>query len=350
MKMTPSLEKTLTQLLGQSLVELRLSTPKSFSIHLEIPKNSLHGDLTSNCALWLGRQQRRPPLEIAQAVVQQLQKLLIGNPHRDAIKTIEVVPPGFINFFLTEHLYQSLLSQILLDPEYGSSRIGEGIPVQVEFVSANPTGPLSVAHGRQAAIGDSLCRILAFCGHPTTREYYVNDVGHQIELLGQSLQVRVRQLLGESAEIPEGGYQGEYLVSIANDFLKAFGERYRKSDEGDPFKTFAVQEILKMIREDLEDFEVHFDAWTYESEIRQKGPSKRSWPNSNNGTFCIRRKVPPGFAPRPSGMRRTGWSSNRMGPSPIWPLILRITGKNSVAGLNVSSISGVRTITDIFRG
>lgn len=268
---SPSFEKTLQELLVQSLSDLSLSPSTSFSVHLEVPKNPQHGDLSSNCALWLARQKKKPPMEIAQAIAQQLRQILPKSPHRDAVKTIQVVPPGFINFFLTERLHQSRLSEILSDLDYGQSRIGEGIPVQIEFVSANPTGPLSVAHGRQAAIGDSLCRILAFCGHPTTREYYVNDVGYQIELLGHSLKARYRQLLGEAAPLPEGGYQGEYLVPIAEEFLKTFGERYRKSDDATPFKAFAIKQILAMIQKDLEDFGVHFDAWTYESDIRKEG-------------------------------------------------------------------------------
>ena len=271
MQTIPSIEKTLQELLRQSLSELHLSASPSFPPRLEIPKDPLHGDLTSNCALRLAREQKRAPMEIAELIVQRLQKRVAETDLRSAVKTIVASPPGFINFFLTEGLHQGLLNQILSDPEYGCSRIGEGIPVQVEFVSANPTGPLSVAHGRQAAIGDSLCRLLAFCGHPVTREYYLNDIGLQIELLGRSLKARTRQLLGESEAIPEGGYQGEYLIPIAKKFLEKFGERSRFGEGAEPFKVFAVEEILEMIQKDLEAFAVQFDVWTRESEIRKKG-------------------------------------------------------------------------------
>lgn len=176
---------------------------------------------------------------------------------------------GYLNFFLKKDVHHNVLKEILTKgAQFGSSQAGHGRKVLVEFVSANPTGPLTIAHGRQAAFGESLSRILSFTGFAVTREYYLNDSGRQIQLLGESLKARYSQLQGKGCSLPDEGYQGDYLVDIARTIRT-------EPDSEDFFRKYAVQEILNGIKEDLTRFGVSFDHWVNENDFLAEGKVER---------------------------------------------------------------------------
>jgi len=236
---------------------------------VEVPKIAEHGDFATNAALTLTKLARRPPRQLAEMI------LGILEPPPGMLARTEIAGPGFINFFLTESYWLEVLKDILREGEaYGNSDLGRNQRVQVEFVSANPTGPLHVGHGRGAALGDALANILTATGHQVTREYYINDVGTQIRTLGLSLSLRLRQLAGEAVDFPETCYQGDYMVDLAR--------RYR--DEGGVIPAGGVGEddllqlgqyagdaILEEIKGDLEAFGVRFDTWFSEGELFRQG-------------------------------------------------------------------------------
>jgi arginyl-tRNA synthetase len=177
---------------------------------LERPRDDAHGDLATNLALTLAKQRRSNPRAMAEEVLRELQA------PASLISKTEIAGPGFINFWLASDTLAALHTRILVEgARYGRSAAGEGLKVNLEFVSANPTGPLHVGHGRGAALGDAIASLLDWSGHSVTREFYINDAGVQIDRLAQSLWARVQQAVGRDAAIPEGGYHGMYLQENA---------------------------------------------------------------------------------------------------------------------------------------
>lgn len=237
---------------------------------LDVPADKQHGDLTTNAAMLLARSLKKNPLSIAQAIVSHLEKALaIGGVL--PFDKVEVKAPGFINFHLSTQGFQQILHHIRQKgSQYGHSQEGKGQSFCLEFVSANPTGPLTVAHGRQAAVGDSLVNILNAVGYQAKREYYVNDEGNQINILGRSISLRAKEILGETIVFPEDHYQGDYIRSMAKEFLSLQGitnlDTLNQVLEGD-FRRFGVKYLMKVIEDDLIDFGVHFDTWSYQSRI-----------------------------------------------------------------------------------
>ena len=216
------------------------------------------GDFYTNVAFRLSDKEN-PPQKIAENIKKKITENLKG-----IIKKIEI-KNGFINFFIDEKIYRDNILKIIEGQEnYLKQYIGKGKKVIIEFISANPTGPLTIAHGRQAAYGESLSRILKFSGFDVTKEYYINDAGRQMKLLGESLKARYFQLKGIDYPLPEDGYVGEYLIEIAR--------RIKNVDENDEnfFTNFAYTEILNDIKNDLENFGVSFDSWVRESEFIEK--------------------------------------------------------------------------------
>lgn len=236
---------------------------------VEPTREKRHGDFATNVAFLLARVLKRPPREVAQNLRESLRPLLSG------MARVEVAGGGFINFTLEDPFLLELLEKALLEDErFGEVDVGKGKRVQVEFVSVNPTGPLHVGHGKCAAFGDALARILKKAGFQVEKEYYINDAGRQIELLGASLEARFRQLLGEDVDIPEGGYRGEYLVDIARELLREQGAGVLELPEDERMKRFreyAVEKILAQIRKDLDDFRVFFDVWFSERSLYENG-------------------------------------------------------------------------------
>jgi arginyl-tRNA synthetase len=241
------------------------SPPGFFAIELDIPNLPQHGDYATNVAFSLTRQLRRSPRDIAALIVGN-----IKDPDR-IIERTEIAGPGFINFFIRPSAWHEILREIFSAPTaYGVQDLGKGKRVQVEFVSANPTGPLHIGHGRGAATGDVLANILTACGYQVEREYYINDAGNQMDTLGRSLFYRYRQSLGENVAFPEGHYQGDYMLDLAREFVEKEGTGYQKSplEQVLPvFTRFAASQILNGIRDDLDRFGVHFDQWFSEQSL-----------------------------------------------------------------------------------
>ena len=243
-------------------------------VELEPPAQRHHGDLACHVALKSAGILRRNPLQIAEEMRAAFQEALEASPLKEQVAALETCPPGFINIRLSQRAVCAVLDQVLAQKnDYGRSSLGQGQKVQVEFVSANPTGPLSVAHGRQAAVGDALVNILNFLGFAACREYYVNDGGNQIRLLGRSLACRARELLGEEIPFPEDGYQGEYIKEMARVFIeerRVTSLSALSAIEPEAFEEFGKRHLLGVIRQELEDFGVRFDTWSYESRVASK--------------------------------------------------------------------------------
>lgn len=234
-------------------------------VKLEKPRNPEHGDVASNLALVLAGRLGRSPRDVAGEVLRALDLQAAG------VAEADIAGPGFLNFRLAAEVVQDRLTEILrADDAYGRSRGGEGRRVQVEFVSANPTGPLHVAHARGAAFGDGLASLLAWTGHDVEREFYVNDAGVQIDRLGESVHARWRQLRGESADVPEGGYQGEYVIDLARELDAAYGEELQAMEpelRAARLGELAKARLLEEQREDLKAFGVVFDTFFPESRV-----------------------------------------------------------------------------------
>ena len=234
-------------------------------VQLERPKDPAHGDVATNLALLLAKELNQKPRDVATKLVAALD-LPPG-----LVKKIEIAGPGFINFFLAEEQVAGVVANVIgAGARYSRSDTGAGRKVNVEFVSANPTGPLHVGHGRQAAIGDAIASLLEWTGWKVTREYYYNDTGAQIMNLTRSVQVRIKELAGEKAELPEGGYHGEYIKDIALGYVVAHREDAH-GDNLDQIRRFAVAELRKEQDKDLQAFGVKFDVYFLESSLYSKG-------------------------------------------------------------------------------
>ena len=264
--MLSNLREQLKKHLERSLKEKFPVTVDLPSVELDIPAEKIHGEFSCNIALKSAKLLQRPPISIAEEFRAIVEKNLSANAElNEKVAKIEVKKPGFINFFLTPKALHEIVTDIFREGNnYGRSDLGQSKKVQVEFVSANPTGPLSVAHARQAAVGDALANILSFIGFNASREYYINDGGNQINLLGESIKCRAIERLGGRAELPENGYQGEYI----KDKIKNL-EDIAKHDPA-AFKNDGVEHLLGGIRKDLEDFNVRFDCWTHETKVATK--------------------------------------------------------------------------------
>lgn len=253
----------------QALKESRKLKSEDFPpVYLECPKSESHGDLSCNVAMGLAREEGRSAKEIARQIIEVLLKTA---PAKSYYEKIEVAEPGFINFFLSQESVILLLHDILEASDgFGRCEIGEGKTANVEFVSANPTGPLTVGHGRQAIIGDVISSVLSFCGYKVTREYYFNNVGNQMRLLGESVKARYRELGGETVEFPEGGYQGDYIREIAAALRREQGDSL-KDASAEPFQKAAEKAITEEINRTLDRLGVKFDIYFNEHSLYSSG-------------------------------------------------------------------------------
>ncbi len=236
----------------------------------EFPKNNSMGDFATSIAMKLAKLLKKGPKIIAQEIIETVHDLSPG-----FFEKIEVAGPGFINFTFPRGYFHASL-KTLLEEDHSAlmTDIGKGRKIQVEFVSANPTGPLHIGHGRGAAVGNALCNILASAGFSVQREFYINDAGLQVKLLGQSVHARYQQLLGNDAPFPENGYKGDYIELIAKEIQKQGGDTYRnKSFEecGEFMTSFSYKMMLTNLAKDLKDFGVIFDKWQSEKELHTKG-------------------------------------------------------------------------------
>lgn len=287
------MKQHITQLIQQALDALIrqgiLTLPADFNIQIERTRTREYGDFAANTALLLAKPAQRKPRELAAQLVELL-------PESPLVERVEIAGPGFINFFLTTAAYQSVIRTILeMGVEYGRSNTGRGNRVLLEFVSANPTGPLHIGHGRGAAYGATLANLLRAAGHEVACEYYVNDAGRQMDILALSVWLRYLELGGASIPFPDNGYRGDYVGKIAAQLRRQYGERFRypaidfnstaddpevrldrlidsvKSSLGqDDYRLlfdFGMQSILADIRDDLAEFGVEFDHWFLERSL-----------------------------------------------------------------------------------
>jgi arginyl-tRNA synthetase len=238
-------------------------------IEVEEPNAGSHGDFSTNISMVMASIQKMPPRKIADAIIKN-----INDPSGILDKT-EIAGPGFINFFLNKYSWHPVLREIHgQNTLYGASNIGKGKKIQVEFVSANPTGPLHVGHGRGAAVGDSVANILLLCGYNVKREYYINDSGRQISTLGRSVFLRYKELFEADAQFPEDCYQGDYVRDLAEKVKEDKEDKLFSLNEEEAIKycaRFAAENILSEIKEDLESFGVVFDNWYSEQELYDSG-------------------------------------------------------------------------------
>ncbi len=276
------IEKNLASIIERAVSEVFTargippSSSRELKTELEIPKDKSHGDLSTNIAMRASRLAKISPLDLAALIKTQLDGML--SELKGALDRLEVKEPGFINFFLgKDYLCKVLLEIKRTKHNFGRSNIGGGIKLQVEFVSANPTGPLTIAHGRQAAIGDALANILEFSGYNVTREYYLNDEGTQMNILGNSIRARYRELLGTPLEpFPQDGYKGSYVTDIAKEFKKKRGKKHLNTADIKVFREFGLRWILNDIKKDLKEFGVRFDVWYSQRGLRISGKIQKA--------------------------------------------------------------------------
>ena len=234
-------------------------------IQLESPKVAEHGDVSTNIAMLLAKPLRQNP----RAIAQQLLDAMPLDPQ--VLEAIEIAGPGFINFrFAKEYVYQQLRAIIEEGSDFGKTASRKGQRIQIEFVSANPTGPLTVGHGRNAVLGDTIARLLEWTGASVDREYYFNDAGRQMRVLGQSVQARYQQLLGQSIELPEGGYEGAYIIDIAQGIVDQYGKEWEEKD-WEAFKKVAQEAIFTDISHTLERMNIHMDSFFNEFDLYENG-------------------------------------------------------------------------------
>ncbi len=245
---------------------IKTAEPPPYSV--ETSKKEEFGDYSTNAAMLLAQLEKKGPRQIAVVIKERIAAF-------PQVEKCEVAGPGFINIFLKKSYWLSVLEDIVRQGAgFGRSQTGAGRRVQVEFVSANPTGPLHIGHGRGAAVGDALANILKAAGYDVEKEYYINDVGRQMNTLGRSVFLRHQELLGKTITFPEDSYKGEYIKEVAADFIAKNGEKYRDAPEDQAvpvFSRFAGEALLERIRTDLKDFGVEFDRWCSEKALVEKG-------------------------------------------------------------------------------
>ncbi len=255
------IKKDLRNIINESLSKMNID---GVSFIVEVPKNKENGDYSTNAAMELTKVLRKNPREIAEEIVANIDK---GN----IIDRIVIAGAGFINFYINNsYLLKGIDEIIKLDKDYGKSNIGNKKKINIEYVSANPTGILHVGTARGASYGDNLSRIMSFAGYDVTREYYINDGGNQIHNLGLSIKARYDNICGKELNMPEDGYHGEEIIEIAQGIYDEFGDS-KLDAEISYFTNLGVSKLLQRIKDDLKNFRVEFDVWSSEMAIRNSG-------------------------------------------------------------------------------
>ena len=264
--MTDELKQALDTAVKAVAAEKDYQIPEGFMVRLERPRQEGHGDWATNIAMQLSKPFGVKPRDLAEDIIAKL-------PKDSVIDRAEVAGPGFMNFTLSANwVTETVKNAIEKGDDYGRSNIGGGRRIQVEFVSANPTGPLHMGHGRGAAVGDITASLLDFAGYNVEREYYINDAGLQMELLGKSVQARYFEALGraEEAPMPEDGYHGDYMSDIAKSYVEKYGDSLAQKPLEETLPFFSEETgrlVLELIKKDLEDFGVKFDVWFSEKSL-----------------------------------------------------------------------------------
>lgn len=253
----------------EAVVAAQLTEEALPDIILETPRHKENGDYATNIAMQLTKLAKKPPRAIAEAIVENL------NKESASIEKIDIAGPGFINITLKKDYLQQVVHTVLdKGAEYGRSEAGNKERIQVEFVSANPTGDLHLGHARGASVGDSLCNVLDFAGYDVSREYYINDAGNQIDNLARSVEARYFQALGEEREMPADGYHGQDIIGIGQELAEKYGDKYKHvSDEEryDFFRSYGLEFELNKLKTDLKNFRVQFDNWFSETSLYGSG-------------------------------------------------------------------------------
>ncbi len=269
------------------------------NVTVEPPRDASHGDLATNAAMVLAKPAGTNPRVLAEALAAELGRL-------DDVDSVAVAGPGFINLKLTDDAWRGELSAIpAAGADYGRAPSGKGVTVNIEYVSANPTGPMHMGHCRGAVVGDALASLLEFAGHTVIREYYVNDAGGQVDVLARSVHLRYREALGETVTIPEGLYPGDYLVPVAKDLAAEFGDRFVGAPESEwlaTFRTRAVAAMMAMIREDLALLGIHHDVFSSEAALQAAGK-----PEAAEAELRARGLVYDGVLEAPKGETPDDW-------------------------------------------
>lgn len=270
MNIIDQVKQTLIQEIEKSIQQANIveSIPE---IKIEIPKDTKNGDYATNIAMVLTKLAKRNPREIAQLIVDHL------DTEAAHVKKIDIAGPGFINFYLDSSYLNAVIDQALeQDTQFGRVAESKNEKILVEYVSANPTGDLHIGHARNAAVGDTLCNILDAAGYDVTREYYINDAGNQITNLAKSIEARYLQHLGQEAEMPADGYHGQDIKNIGADLAEKQPNLMDLSDD-ERLKTFrqlGVDYEMAKLKQDLADFNIHFDNWFSETSLYEKGEIK----------------------------------------------------------------------------
>ena len=270
MNIIDQVKQTLIQEIEKSIQQANIveSIPE---IKIEIPKDTKNGDYATNIAMVLTKLAKRNPREIAQLIVDHL------DTEAAHVKKIDIAGPGFINFYLDSSYLNAVIDQALeLDTQFGRVAESKNKKILVEYVSANPTGDLHIGHARNAAVGDTLCNILDAAGYDVTREYYINDAGNQITNLAKSIEARYLQHLGQKAEMPADGYHGQDIKNIGADLAEKQPNLMDLSDDKrlKTFRQLGVDYEMAKLKQDLADFNIHFDNWFSETSLYEKGEIK----------------------------------------------------------------------------
>ena len=254
---------------------------------IEHPQNPEHGDFASGLPLKLARTMRMPPMAIAEKISEHI----VPPPQIDRFW---VAPPGFINFTLREDWLNTLVEPILAAGEsYGNIDLGKGKRVQVEFVSVNPTGPLHVGHGRGAVLGSTLANVFTASGYAVEKEYYINDMGNQIDNFGRSLYARYQQCLGKEAAMPPDGYYGNYMIDLAKEIAQEQGDKFLwlpESEAASQLAEIGIVKVLQRIKEDLELLNVNFDTWFSERSLYQGGQYNKAMELLQSGGYIAKKE------------------------------------------------------------
>ncbi|MEW9500888.1 arginine--tRNA ligase [Jeotgalibacillus marinus] len=263
-------QENLKQEIKAAVIKAGLATEEQLpEVVLETPKDKANGDFSTNMAMQLARIAKKAPRVIAEGIVEYF------DSSKASIKKIDIAGPGFINFYMDNAYLNDLIKTILqAGDQYGESQVGAGQKVQVEFVSANPTGDLHLGHARGAAVGDALCNVLSKAGYEVSREYYINDAGNQIHNLALSVEARYFQALNLQKTMPEDGYHGADIIGIANNLAEEYGDKYVNTTEEERyefFREYGLKYELKKLQDDLEAFRVPFNVWFSETSLYKSG-------------------------------------------------------------------------------
>ncbi len=266
-------EEYLGQILREKIATFVKDSAETVPIEFETPRDDRFGDIATNVAMRLARALKKNPRQIATELLQGIEW------DENFVESVQIAGPGFINFVLSKKYFQTYLAQVLREGEaaFGKSQFGGGKRVMVEFVSANPTGPLNVVSARAASVGDTMVHVMNRVGFDARREYYVNDAGRQVRLLGASVSSRYCELLGVEEAFPEEGYHGAYVYDIAKKIIEKYGDKFLHMEYNarvDALKTLALNLIFADQKKVLEDFRVHFDNFFHESELRKSNAEK----------------------------------------------------------------------------